>query len=1060
MVRNACVAISLALSIAQASPVVRSKAKYEIPGSAYTVHVGQLRLPARGYWEVAAPQPGQAGVSQIYLAPPAAASEALLGKRMGVVRREERIKRGQHHLRQLYWPCHRHAVTHNNTGPASVDGLDLKRSLHLKKGLERSPWYNDKTVKAEGPFVYLLPIVKFEIEGKSNRVPVEKRRVLALELRPYVDDGKHWVLYTNNQCVREDIDLDVVKAHGLTIRPVLGKGAGTTLPDELDYTLFVLRSRAAAEPIALALHNAIDEATLATTWDAAGAPVDASVWEDLKRARLAAWQPYLRSPGSPVMSSWASAYKGQQSPPRGQRQPRAARLSAFALLGGRAAVRETLQMEAIRVNRKRNEDRTIAIETLKGVEVKSHPYEAMLAGKQGGELALANIVPADRFFLYVAKPSAVPPFLDKGAPFLARLGGSMTQSSIQYDLKSRYLRRLGVTEPWVRTMMTSGAITELALVCPDLFFIDGTDVTVAARLAQPQLISAMLKLVGVAGLAGGDVVALDAPGGRKVYWALRNDLLLISTNRDELDGVLNLVQNGGQGSLGRSTEFRYMLTKLPVTEATRGYAYFSDPFIRRLVGPRMKIAQLRRVEARAAMELLTAGALRAKLDGLADVASLEALEAKQYVPERYLFEGYYMGPGLVVHNDTFGAMADMATLQETPASQVTPEEAKAYERYMNNYTRYWRRFFDPIAVRLIDHPEGGLEAETFILPLVDNTAYNSLKGVMLVHDDKTPLPVPRIEPDPVLMLSLNLGEKAWQDMVRNFTRTFTRYTHVSPAILDDFGPSLHLAMHDADPVIALGSGDAFGPLGMAAFRGGRRNSMMFIPVLVSVLTRPCSLMIETGDPGRTRRFLREAANAARHLDRRNSSFSASFSQLGDRDAWMLTFNVIGMAKLRYGIEVVGNMLVVRNIPWSTHDRITRVVHAPLNGAMLHASPGACQLQLPGLHASAQDTYRAAAAQGMSCLYPLVASGHASVDNAAKEHAKLFGFAPMHPGPGQWRWRNGTLISSLYGSIFTPRQPEYEPGDTNFGLMQGVARMSVNMQFEDDGLRTAVRWTVR
>jgi len=57
---------------------------------------------------------------------------------------------------------------------------------------------------------------------------------------------------------------------------------------------------------------------------------------------------------------------------------------------------------------------TVPLASLKGVEVKSHPFAEMLAGKEGGRLPLADHVPADRLFVYFARPSAVFPLLDHG----------------------------------------------------------------------------------------------------------------------------------------------------------------------------------------------------------------------------------------------------------------------------------------------------------------------------------------------------------------------------------------------------------------------------------------------------------------------------------------------------------------------------------------------------------------------------------------------------------------------------------------------------------------------
>src|SRR2546428_8367618 len=52
------------------------------------------------------------------------------------------------------------------------------------------------------------------------------------------------------------------------------------------------------------------------------------------------------------------------------------------------------------------------------------------------------------------------------------------------------------------------------------------------------------------------------------------------------------------------SELRYLLTELPLTKDTRTFVYMSDPFIRRMVGPAVKIAQLRRMRARAEMEMI------------------------------------------------------------------------------------------------------------------------------------------------------------------------------------------------------------------------------------------------------------------------------------------------------------------------------------------------------------------------------------------------------------------------------------------------------------------------
>ena len=69
--------------------------------------------------------------------------------------------------------------------------------------------------------MFLVPQARFEFaSAEGQQIATERRAVLAIELRPYVDDGKQWVLYTDGTCQREAIRQDLVTAHGLQIRPV------------------------------------------------------------------------------------------------------------------------------------------------------------------------------------------------------------------------------------------------------------------------------------------------------------------------------------------------------------------------------------------------------------------------------------------------------------------------------------------------------------------------------------------------------------------------------------------------------------------------------------------------------------------------------------------------------------------------------------------------------------------------------------------------------------------------------------------------------------------------
>jgi hypothetical protein len=430
-----------------------------------------------------------------------------------------------------------------------------------------------------------------------------------------------------------------------------------------------------------------------------------------------------------------------------------------------------------------------------------------------------------------------------------------------------------------------------------------------------------------------------------------------------------------------------------------------------------------------------------------------------YLPRGFGADAYSIDNQGIAHSQVYGSLARMKTLLDVPVEQVTEAEARAYQDYVDNYSRYWRQFFDPIAVRLNDTEDGSLELTTFILPLIDNSIYNQLRESVMHHEDQQALVVPQVEPSPVTQFSVNLRDEAWQQIAANFADLFQRYGGASPALLDDLGPGIHLAVFDADPVIALGSGDVLGAFGGDVLRAGG-NQMFMIPAILSVLTRPCSVLVETKDPQRTASYLRQAASAwMSRSARQDNDFHVSFYQVDDRDAWVWSTDVVGIIKLRFGVQVTGRYLVIRNIPWSTEDRVVRAAEAPLNGAWLTVAPTAGRLQLPGLFASTADQERRAAIASLGRLYPLLLSGDADLGSAGQRHQQLFGFRPLHPPRGQWEWRDFQLASSVYGSASRQRQPGFDPQQP-FGLMQTMESLTLSMQFEDAGLRSQITWKLR
>ncbi|MEI6563463.1 MAG: hypothetical protein WCO42_04045 [bacterium] len=1034
---------------ALADMAVKDTRRFTEPKPGLTVVAGTVELPAGGIWSVA--ELGKdSGLSQIQLELSPAARELSRGDRARKADLQTQIEQERYPLWNLYWACGEYARTNHNVGPDSWENIRTNTSRHITQN------FSQATTN-----YFLIPAVPIQQGGTSQ----PERLVLALQLHPLVADGKHWVLFNDGQSERVIIDKALCAKYGVTIVPQRAPESTEPKPAPSTWGYVVsalVNPNARTIPVRLTLTNRTSGEQRVCEWAyGTAAEGDHNVTYNWAMARSRYWKMCGGNGDAPILNYWLSrgeSLYGAGSVGLNQDQPRGPveNADAFSVLGGRAAVRETLQIRPLRPTSASKVESQVAIETLTGVVVKSHPFDEMLKGVQPGALAMADSVPADRAFVYFPKPETLLPLLNGGADFVFQGGSLASANPAAYDLKQRYVERLALSEQWMRDLLIkSGAVTEMAVLFPDLFFIDGTEVTVLAHIPKARLLMPALGMLGLASLT--DTVQEKTGKAGSSFWVLDKDLLIISTSPSEARRILALRKAKGAGSLGQSAEFRYMLSQTPVRAETRCYVYLSDPFIRRLVGPEVKIGQLRRLVAKGEMESLTAAALLYRLDGQAGRPDVPTLVTKGYLAaEPSSARGSTLDQNLSASCPQYGSPARMKTLFENPVTTVTPDEVAAYKAYVDNYSRFWRQYFDPIAFRLDDGPEGELQLTTFILPLIDNSIYNGLKEVMRHKEDGTPLRLPNLTPKPLMLLSLNLSEDSWTKVTREmFSDLLRRYTTLDPMAFDKIGPGVHLAIHDADPIITFGAGDTLGIFGAQTLGAGRQE-MLFIPAIASILTRPCQLIVELQDPAAVRRMMLAASSSSENR-REGWSPKVSFYKLEGRDSWICAISIENIVNIRFGVEIQGDYLILSNLPWSQKPAFGPTRKAELNAMALDIHPESGILQMPGLYTAACEQERAAAVQGARYLYPLLMCGADSVEGAISQSRALFGFAPEHPGKGQWEWENGRIWSTTYGDASHPVQPEYKAGDRPFGVLAGLDTLNLNLQFEDAGLRVVTRW---
>jgi len=1024
------------------------EAKSEVTG--VTIVSGTIDLPRKGYWVAEGVYRDQGGLTEIYLTAENH-SPASDGERSAKLKDRSAIQSRRSEMQSIYWSCRKLALDGSGLAPDSLDGL--------------GPSY---AASDADPItgLHLIPGVRMLKKEGERMVRVEEATPLLIDATPAIDDGKHWVLDNHGGATRKDLDAAWLKSLDLTIAPQakshLGRlGAGEA---NLTYQVYARRTGAPGKSD-FTIRNVSQDATLEISWDtskpAQGGDEIVNGWANLRLDYLSA---YLR-PDATASPHWAARMSAQYKLDYdyseelfgGNGRNPGRTVSAMGVIGGRAAIRETLQRQNIISDEKSSRVPEIPIGEIPGVEVKAHPFEEMLGDEPGGRLPLADWIPHDHFLLYLPKPDGLFDLLDSSSGFLFNSGTTVTGRSGSHQIKDRYLESFGVSETLMRRFLETGAIQEIAATVPDLFLIDGTEISVVLRTGRPVLTTVALALVGVP--PGDGTTVKKNSEGESVYWVRKGDILIISTHQKEVDAIL--AAKAEDRGLGQSAELRYMLTQVPVTPETVVYSYFSDPFIRHLVGPEAKIGQLRRLHARAELEAASAGALLARFDGNKDqVADLKFLAEHKYLRPAQTVSDLTLKESLASSSASYGSPRHMHSLTRNPVALASQSEREAYGEYLENYNRFWRQFFDPIAIRYEQKPGGHHELETFILPLVDNTLYQGIRQFVPSEESSIPLQVPVLTPEPIGILSANLNDDAWLGAIENFSEALTQTLGLDGSVLDLLGPDVHIAVHDADPIISIGNGELAGLFG--AFGGSTDSEMITLPAAVSMLTRPSTIHIGLSDPEEVRRIL---TSSARNFGGENSIMDfaeGSLAKVTGEDKWIYRLSIEDVITLRYGIEVQDRYLVISNLPFSNEIKVTGSESASNNAVALQLNPGACFKQLPALFSSTAEANRNAVHSATACLMPFLLAGEDDPAEAQASHARIFGFKPLHPGGGSWSWDGdkSELLSSSYDSIWTNQQPAFDPQGPQAGVLQAVSRADFAMQFEQDGLRTTVTWKTK
>jgi len=754
-------------------------------------------------------------------------------------------------------------------------------------------------------------------------------------------------------------------------------------------------------------------------------------------------------------------------------------LSPFDLFSGALAIRESLQVSSIRAAKGdpstgSGQANAVDVSTLKGPEVKSHPFADMLhecsearAGKNGDcartlrdrkseMFPLAAHVPPDWFYAHF---SSLTRALDLG-DYLNKTGGAFynrfSDAPVDTALKQRILTQLAILENKDARIFYDTVIAEMALVSSDFFFAMGTDVSLLFKLKQKAIFESTIRMYRskflketpsakeeTVKIAGASVQFISTPDNRlRSYFYLAGDTAIISNSPAALARLLRVAQKK-EPALASLDEFKYMRSVYVSDKETEdGFIYFSDAFIRRLVSAQVRIGEARRMEIAfnlAQVEkliLLHEHAYGKTPKNLEELISGVALDEKSANEMRASF-GAFRVNGFRAEHPQWGTLGFLKPNLELPVAKVNQAEADGYKAFVESYSNFWREYFDPIGIRF-KKKASGVRIEICILPLIENSLYNQIKsllgGAASTHN--------------ILSMpgeTLSLAVRANLDGIRSFGLKLHDQEKSMASLTGNF------QLHGLDNFPAI---DFEPTLIMRELTRGRARPDVFFGLLAWSLFHPLRLAIETQSANDAKRLIALTQGMLDKKSRRHRDFTSYKYAYNGKAITVFVLDFFHTLKFRFHAWADGKTIQIT----STREYAEKFIDAKKatqseqgNLVALYRPAQIVREKSAIVQSNAESVQR-------GCLAHLGTVKLASLifpaEDATDAILKRYGFKPICPAGGTYSIKNGYPTHSMFGTYGTSRA-DMKAIEKLFADFFATEEFRLNFEFTPHGIMTVL-----
>ena len=603
----------------------------------------------------------------------------------------------------------------------------------------------------------------------------------------------------------------------------------------------------------------------------------------------------------------------------------------YRVFTGSLAIQEALQQRSY-TTEETHGDHTIHISQLAGPKLRSLPYKSLLenAAKKGltPEVhPVSALVPEDQYLLQFNSMDAATELADLTQewgdsilrPFTIHARHSRIQRKIEDQL---CLRR----DP-ISRLFADQTIEEVAVTGSDVFLFEGSDLALIFRLKRPEVfevaaaswVSEVRKtypaLVEREFNYHGHKIAARYTEDRMVssFFTRHQEYAVFANSHVTIRKIVDTIA-GKEPRLRDAHDYQYVCTLLPPPKRPEtGYFYASDAFLRRQVGPAMKISEKRRLQCFNSLVMLNNASLFHRLEHGRSPGSLTDLVKGRFIDSTklvcphggaYAFDSQHDTATCSLHN----RIKYLTPNAELKVLKVSRQERDGYQRYKERYEGFWQEVFDPIAIRFTA-TAARVKVETCVLPFANGDIYGALE--QWVADRPQPLSAARSPRSAVVSGGATLGQKNIAEYLKQVPG-ITDALSSDPTLTDLswLGDRVSLDLCDEDAILE------FDP---ARLRPLRMLHGVPVPVqaaagmAIVATSLPACVSIEVTNEEKARRFLNQLSSRiflkGSDLMGMDTTFDAyRLPDYKEHAVYVLSYQLYAL-KIRLHAALVGGRLV-------------------------------------------------------------------------------------------------------------------------------------------------------